>query len=528
MALQDALEKDTLFSPFQSITVSILSAPLLLVGTHNLMQIFTAAVPPFHCQSNLTLETYLPKDSCTRYISLLSNDTEPCKQGERIFDLSLYTSTIISEWDLVCEREWMKELAQSIYMAGVLAGAVVFGPLADRLGRRAVLLWCLLQITLMGTGAAFSPNFSAYCFFRFMTGMGICGLVINDLSLSQEWTPKKYRPTVSVIQGICLTLGQAIMPGVAYVITDWRWLQLALSLPYFIFHILTWWVPESYRWLALRKRSHQALQNLNRAARINGEKNGTFVTLEMLTQQDAQNSKALSRQTPLELFRTPAMRKLTISLSMSWFSSSFCFFALAMDIQRFGINLYLLQVIFGCSEFPFRVIGAVIAAYVGRRFAVVFFLVFAGVFILCSLAVPSDLILLQLSVTILAKAFLGSSIVCAYLYTAELYPTELRQTGIGFTNMMMRLGAIVAPLALMTKVYSSFLPLVLFGSVPIIFGLPAMWLPETLNTPLLDTVEEVVARDQNATSKKKKELKNGTKLTDVISHKRTHVLENRV
>ncbi|KAM3920714.1 solute carrier family 22 member 6-B-like [Leptodactylus fuscus] len=514
MALQDALEKDTLFSPFQSITVSILSAPLLLVGTHNLMQLFTAAVPPFHCQSNLTLETYLPKDSCTRYISLLSNDTEPCKQGERIFDLSLYTSTIISEWDLVCEREWMKELAQSTYMAGVLVGAMVFGPLADRLGRRAVLLWCLLQITLMGTGAAFSPNFSAYCFFRFMTGMGICGLVINALGLTQEWTPKKYRPSVVIIQGTCLTLGQVILPGVAYALRDWRWLHLTLSLPCVIFHLLIWWVPESYRWLALKKRSQQALQNLNRAARINGEKNGTFVTLEMLTQKNAQNSsKTLSKRTPIDLFRVSAMRKLTISLSMSWFSSSFCFFALAMDIQRFGINLYLLQVIFGCSELPFRVIGAVIAAYVGRRFAVVFFLMFSGVFILCSLALPSDLILLQLSVTILAKAFLGSSIVCSYLYTAELYPTELRQTGVGFTNMMMRLGAIVAPLAMMTKVYSSFLPLVIFGSVPIICGLPVMWLPETLNTPLLDTVEEVVARDQNATSKKKKKLEwNGTKL----------------
>lgn len=98
MALQDALEKYSLLSPFQSIIVSVLSAPLIFIATHNVMQIFTAAVPPYHCQSNLTTEnSYLPKDSCTRYISLLSNDTEPCKQGERKYDLSLYTSTIISE-----------------------------------------------------------------------------------------------------------------------------------------------------------------------------------------------------------------------------------------------------------------------------------------------------------------------------------------------------------------------------------------------------------------------------------------------
>ncbi|XP_075694861.1 solute carrier family 22 member 6-A-like [Rhinoderma darwinii] len=64
----------------------------------------------------------------------------------------------------------------------------------------------------------------------------------------------------------------------------------------------------------------------------------------------------------------------------------------------------------------------------------------------------------------------------------------------GFTNMMMRLGAVVAPLAMMTKVYAPFLPLVIFGVVPILCGLPILWLPETLNSQLLDTVEEVEAR----------------------------------
>ncbi|XP_071970442.1 solute carrier family 22 member 6-B-like isoform X1 [Engystomops pustulosus] len=514
MTLRDALEKDKLCSPFQLTAVCILSTPLFLASIHNVIQIFTAAVPPYHCQSNITLEkSYLPQDSCTRYISPLSNDTEPCLQGERTYDLSLFTSTIISEWDLVCERGWMKELGQSTYMAGVLVGAIVHGSLADRFGRRTVILGCLLQIASMGTAAAFSPNFAFYCFFRFMTGMGICGLIINDLGLTMEWIPKNYRPTVSIIQGTCLALGQLILPGMAYAVPDWRWLQLTLSLPFCIFPILIWWVPESYRWLAIKRRSQQALHNLNRVARMNGEKDGTFVTLEMLTHENEKNpKKAPFKSTPLGLFRTPAMRRLTISLSMSWFSSSFSFFAIAMDIQRFGFSLHLIQVIFGSAEIPLRILSTIIAAYVGRRFAVSLSLIFSGVLILCSLAIPSDLIVLQLSVTVVAKGFLGSSMLCAYLYTAELFPTELRQTGMGFTNMMMRLGAVVAPLVMITKAYAPLLPLVVFGIAPILCGLPILWLPETLNSHLLDTVEEVEARGQNSTSKKKKELEFGTKL----------------
>ncbi|KAM4723087.1 solute carrier family 22 member 6-B-like [Rhinophrynus dorsalis] len=102
--------------------------------------------------------------------------------------------------------------------------------------------------------------------------------------------------------------------------------------------------------------------------------------------------------------------------------------------------------------------------------------------------------LLQITVTVLGKGCLGSSLACCYLYTAELFPTVLRQTGMGFTNMIMRLGAVISPLTMMTKAYYSFLPLVIFGVLPIISGIPILWLPETLNCPLLDTVEEVEAR----------------------------------
>ncbi|XP_053305402.1 solute carrier family 22 member 6-like isoform X2 [Spea bombifrons] len=427
MATGDVLDKDSFFSPFQTILVSLLSAPLTLVATHNLMQIFTAAVPPHHCHSNFTLDPkHLPADPCTRYVSPLMNETKACSEEDGWdYNRSVHTSTIISEWDLICDREPLKEVAQSVYMAGVLVGAIVYGTLADRFGRRAVLLCCILQIAAMGTGASLSPNFISYCFFRFLTGMGICGFLINDLGLTMEWTPKRFRPAVSMFQGYCLTFGQIVLAGVAYAITDWRWLQMALSLPFFIFFIFIWWVPESFRWLTLTRCSHQALINLNRVARINGDNTGSTITLEML-QQDDQKGGLVKKMTPFDLFRTPVMRKITISLSMSWFSSSFCFFALAMDIQRFGLNIYLVQVIFGCTELPLRILSTITATYIGRRFSVSFFLLISGVLILGSLAIPTDKMILQMSIAVLTKGFLGSSIVCAYLYTAELFPTALR------------------------------------------------------------------------------------------------------
>lgn len=59
-----------------------------------------------------------------------------------------------------------------------------------------------------------------------------------------------------------------------------------------------------------------------------------------------------------------------------------------MDVQKFGLSIYLVQVIFGSVELPFRVLSTVLAAYIGRRFAVSGCLILAGVLILCGLAVP--------------------------------------------------------------------------------------------------------------------------------------------
>ncbi|XP_030075175.1 solute carrier family 22 member 6-B isoform X2 [Microcaecilia unicolor] len=361
MGFRKLIEEETRMGPFQMVHVTLLCFPLLLVPSHNLMQIFTAAVPAHRChisidgdhKANIThypntsgganfskdpWHAFVPMDAdqkpeqCLRFkapqwqllagnTSSVGYETEICIDGWE-YDRSIFTSTIVSEWNLVCDLRSSKEFAQSIYMAGVLVGAFVFGGLADRFGRRSILLWCSLQIAVMGSGAAFAPNFPAYCIFRFFTGMGLSGLLLNDFSLAVEWIPIKFRDIVFTALGYCITLSQLILAGVAYGIRDWHYLQLALSLPYFIVFLYSWWVPESARWLVLNNKPEVALKTLKWVARMNGkQEEGENISLEALKAEIQKGVMAMtSRHSVFDLFRTPSMCKITCCMTLVWYA----------------------------------------------------------------------------------------------------------------------------------------------------------------------------------------------------------------
>ncbi|XP_063001717.1 solute carrier family 22 member 6-B-like [Elgaria multicarinata webbii] len=514
----DLLEEVGSMGPFQLFSVLLLSLPVLLLASHNLVQNFSAASPEHQCRVPLPLanashhgqpvplDQALETDSChssaLRSASGLNSsldddgnaDMEPCRDGWE-YDHSVFSSTIVTEWDLVCNLQPLKSLAQSLFMAGVLVGAFVFGDLSDRYGRRLILIWSLLLIAVMGTGAAFSSNFVTYCIFRFLSGVGISGFLLNYICLSLEWVPTKYRAMVVATQSYCSTAGQVLLAGLAYGIREWRWLQLAISAPFFCFFAYSWWLPESARWLLMNNEREAALRNLKLVARINGKAAaGEAVVLEMLETQPGRNSPGRGSHSCLDLFRTPGLRRISCCLMCISFSINLAYFGLSMDLYMFGLNVFLVQLFFGAIDLLAKMACAVLLNYFGRRIIQAVSLILAGIFLLLSLPVPPEMLAIRLAFVVLGKGCLAASSMCLYLYGGELFPTVIRQTGTSFTTVMARLGGIMAPVVLMAGDYQPSLPLVIFGVTPIISGVSAGFLPEMLDVPLLDTVEQVEER----------------------------------
>uniref|UniRef100_A0A8C3U8Q7 Solute carrier family 22 member 8 n=1 Tax=Catharus ustulatus TaxID=91951 RepID=A0A8C3U8Q7_CATUS len=487
---------------FQVLQTALLAVPILLMASHNLLQNFTAAVPPHRCRVPSVPSATPAVPSATPAVPSATPPppgatpdatSAPCRDGWD-YDRSVYVSTIVTEWDLVCGYRQLRQMAQSIYMAGVLVGALVLGGLSDRFGRKAMLMWSYLQLGVMGTCTAFAPNYASYCVFRFAGGMALSGFGLSIALV--EWIPTPYRAITVAITGFAYTLGQIILAGVAYAVPHWRWLQLSVSLPFFVFLFYSWWLAESARWLVLSGRAERAVRVLQRVAAFNNRsEEGEKITVEMLKSNMKEELAALkSSYTVSDLVRTPVIRHIFFCLSIVWFSISFSYYGLAMDLQNFGVSIYLIQVIFGAVDFPAKVVVTVSLSYVGRRLSLVVALFLAGLVIVANIFVPTELQTVRTALAVIGKGCLSASFNCVFLYTTELYPTPIRQTGLGFGSTMARVGGIVAPLVKMMDEYYPFLPPTVYGVAPVVAAVTAAFLPETLNAPLPDTIEEVENR----------------------------------
>ncbi|XP_071316556.1 solute carrier family 22 member 6 [Trachinotus anak] len=541
MAFGDLLEQVGSTGRFQILHVTLLCIPVLMMASHNLLQNFVAAVPFHHCsahanlsQSQLSPEEMLlitvPLDQtgrpqrCQRYVApqwhlLAKNgtstsgelgdtqdgldvDLQGCTDGWS-YNMTDRSTTIISDWHLVCDMRSLKQMGQTVYMGGVLVGALVFGGLSDRYGRRILLLISNLLMAVAGTCAAFSTSFPLFCLFRFACGMALSGLGLNTFSLIVEWIPTRVRTVVGTVTGYCYTVGQLILAMIAYFIRDWRWLTLAVSLPFYVFFLFSWWFHESSRWLVLSNKSEQAIKNLKSVAKFNGRREeGEKIDLKML-QESMKKEMSCSQgsYSVLDLFRTPTMRTMTVCLSAVWLSTSFAYYGLAMDLQKFGVDFYLIQVIFGAVDIPAKIVITVSMSFIGRRPSQCGALIVAGITILINVLVPYDKQTIRTSLAVVGKGCLAASFNCCYLYSGELYPTIIRQNGMGWVSMMARIGAMVAPMVLLTGDYIPWLPGVIYGGAPILSGVAAVFLPETLGSPLPDTIQDVEERGSGRNSK---------------------------
>ncbi|KAG8008351.1 Solute carrier family 22 member 6 [Nibea albiflora] len=308
-----------------------------------------------------------------------------------------------------------------------------------------------------------------------------------------EWIPTKERTLVGTLTSFFFTVGQMILAGLAFWLRDWRKLQVVVCVPQFLFFAYSWWFSESARWLVLNRRSDQALKSLHRVARINGKTDIIDkLTVEVLhSHMNKEIEACRSSFTAYDLLKTRGIRRISICLIAVWFSTSFAYYGLAMDLQKFGVSIYLIQIIFGAVDIPAKLFALGMLTVLGRRVSQAACLFLSALIIFTNIFVPTDMQTTRTVLACLGKGFTSASFTVVYLYTGELYPTIIRQTGMGFVSTMARVGSMAAPAVLILDEVLPALPSVVYGGAAMLAGCFACFLPETRNIPLPDTIEDI-------------------------------------
>ncbi|CAF2535185.1 unnamed protein product [Rotaria sp. Silwood2] len=313
---------------------------------------------------------------------------------------------------------------------------------------------------------------------------------------------KQIGPSKRLLTGIVIeyffAFGQLFLVLFANYIRTWRALTGAISLftvPFVFFYFV---LPESPRWLISQGRFNEAEKVLRRIAVDNKRDFDKDAYEQVKEEQEISMLDKHNQEGVMGLFRSKIMFIISINLFFQWLVQNLVFYGVSQNTGSWDLDPYLSFTLSALVELAAYVLVHLILDRVGRKLPYCVFAILFGLVALLVLPlqkfVPKDSytrkVLLN-SINVSLKFFASASYAIIYIYANELFPTNLRNTGMGICSMVARIGAIIGTYCndALARIWV-LLPVLLYGIVSLVAAVLALMFPETLNKPLPQTVAE--------------------------------------
>nr|WP_156886842.1 MFS transporter [Pleomorphomonas oryzae] len=342
----------------------------------------------------------------------------------------------------------------TLFFFGMMIGAALFGRIADRIGRRRVLLVTVACDGIFGLASVFAPNFPLLLIARFLTGAAVGGTLPVDYAMMAEFLPSDRRGRWLVMLEAFWAVGTVIVALAAWAAAStglseaWRAIFLVTAVPALIGFWLRLMVPESPLYLLRKGRGEEARAVIDRILTVNGK----APLSEPLAAGEAPQAVRLL---------SPSLRKRTLLMLAVWFLVSLSYYGIftwmpaRLAGEGFGfVRGYGFLVIVALAQLPGYALAAWGVERIGRRSTLIGFLLLSAAG--CVLfVVAGDATLVATAILLMSFALLGTW-GALYAYTPELYPTAARASGMGAAGAMARLGGLLAPSLLSLLIARSF------------------------------------------------------------------------
>lgn len=346
---------------------------------------------------------------------------------------------------------------------------------------------------------AFSPNYWTYVLLRILTGFSTGGVGLCAFVLATEPVGPTKRGIAGMSTFYFFSTGIALLSGIAYIFQSWRTLYIASSIPSLLFLVIVLpFISESPRWYLVRGKIKEAMTLMHNIAKTNGKHlpDGVVLALDEETNKDSNYEQPCKEQLDtkeaisgslIDVVRSPITRtRLVLAVAIN-FLCSVVYYGLSLNVVNLETNLYLNVLLNAVAEMPAFTITAVLLDKFGRKPLAIGTLWFSGFFCFLGSLMTSVGIwkIVRMACGILGIFGMAGTYNLLFIYTAELFPTVVRNAALGCATQAAQMGAILAPFVV---VLGGGLPFVVFGVCGALGGILAFYLPETLHKPLYDTM----------------------------------------
>ena len=358
------------------------------------------------------------------------------------YDRVITPESVVSQFDLVCGNDYLRSLGSSVYMGSKMLGSILFGLLSDKFGRKKMIVVSSLMVAVFGVATSFSPNMITWIILRGMVALSGTGLFLCGFVYCMEIVGGIWSTIISFGLEYSWATGYLTIPLIAWALPRWSDLQLGISVPTAVFTcimIIPGLVPESPRWLLVSGRKEEAEEVIQKIEKINGRDNSKN-NAEMMNTKEEEVEKG----TLLDLLKSGPLLRCTLIMYYLWFTNNLVYYGFTLNSgSLFPGNLHINMLISAALEYLAYTVSIFSFLYLGRRWSTSVFMSACGLALIITPFLPTDSS--KAALAQVGKFFITASFAMVYQYATEMFPTVVRNAGIGSCSTFSRIGSIIAP-----------------------------------------------------------------------------------